>query len=381
MSKRRGIGKSEEFDVVFRGIKACKKIMQTTFDPELVIPEEVRVTEFTGDNSLSRKDLCQHPIPADSLIWKYWGRFDVMYFGSGVLGPIAGAWPQMGRGTAGSVLFNGDSSFRARAKIYKKRRQRSREYIYGSVYDPPEDAKKYGLKTRNMHKSVKGTLQDGTFHALNAETFYFAHVTFFYHHLMVVTERLHFDGDMPRAVKEQIFEESKEWYSIWGVDDGPQPDTYDDFERYLENVERNHLVRSQVTQLMLEQFMERRLAPRWWPTAMKKFVWPWLVGRRQVVVSSYPPHVRELFALEWTPEDEEMLRRFMDMYRRCYAVLERLLPVKCFYLPAAVRGFEREGIDPRNITLESARQALRDNRARRAPRENAPIEGAVAAGQ
>lgn len=138
-----------------------------------------------------------------------------------------------GAGDRGSVLFNGDSSFRARAKIYKKRRQRSREYIYGSVYDPPEDAKKYGLKTRNMHKSVKGTLQDGTFHALNAETFYFAHVTFFYHHLMVVTERLHFDGDMPRAVKEQIFEESKEWYSMWGVDDGPQPDTYDDFERYL----------------------------------------------------------------------------------------------------------------------------------------------------
>lgn len=76
MSKWRGIGKREEFDVVVRGIKAFKKIMQTTFDPELVIPEEVRVTEFTGDNSLSRKDLCQHPIPADSLIWKYWGRFD-----------------------------------------------------------------------------------------------------------------------------------------------------------------------------------------------------------------------------------------------------------------------------------------------------------------
>ncbi|SHY50567.1 Uncharacterised protein [Mycobacteroides abscessus subsp. abscessus] len=35
---------------------------------------------------------------------------------------------------------------------------------------------------------------------------------------------------------------------MWGVDDGPQPDTYDDFERYLENVERNHLVRSQVTE-------------------------------------------------------------------------------------------------------------------------------------
>ncbi|SKW53472.1 Uncharacterised protein [Mycobacteroides abscessus subsp. abscessus] len=55
--------------------------------------------------------------------------------------------------------------------------------------------------------------------------------------------------------------------------------------------------------------------------------------------------------------------------------------MRCFYLPTAVRGFEREGIDPRNITLESARQALRDNRARRAPSENAPIEGAVAAGQ
>ncbi|MUM16771.1 DUF2236 domain-containing protein [Mycobacterium sp. CBMA271] len=367
--------------MVVRGIKAFKKIMQTTFDPELVIPEEARVTEFTGDNSLSRKDLFQHPIPANSLIWKYWGRLDVMYFGSGVLNPIAGAWPQMGRATAGSVLFSGDSSFRARAKIYKQRRQRSRDYIYGSVYDAPEDAKKYGLKTRNMHKSVKGTLHDGTFHALNAETFYFAHVTFFYYLMTMVTERLYFDGSMPRAVKAQIFEESKEWYSMWGVDDSSQPDTFEDFERYLENIERNHLVSSQVTQVMLDQFMERRPAPRWWPPVMKKFVWPWLVARRQVVVNSYPPHVQELFNLEWTPEDDDILRRFMGMYRRFHAVLERLLPLKFFYLPIAVSGFEREGIDPRKITLESAQQALRENRARRAAREDAPIvetEGMVA---
>ncbi|BBX38621.1 oxygenase MpaB family protein [Mycobacterium simiae] len=357
-----------------RGIRALKKIMQTTFDPELVIPEDVRVTEFTGDNSLSRKELFQHPIPADSLIWKYWGRLDVIFFGSGVVGTIAGAWPQMAKATTNSVLFTGDSSFGARAKIYKVRRQRSREYIYGTVYDAPEEAKKYGLKTRNMHKSVKGELQDGTYHALNAETFYFAHVTFFYHLLIIITEQLYFGGSMPRAMKEQIFQESKEWYSMWGVDDSPQPDTYDDFERYLENIERNHLVNSQVTQVMLEQFMERRPAPRWWPAVMKKFVWPWVAARRQVVVNSFPQHVRELFNLEWTPEDEEMSRRFMHMYRRVYAIAERLLPLKFLYLPIAVAGFEREGIDPRNITLESAQQALRENRARRAARESTPAD-------
>jgi uncharacterized protein (DUF2236 family) len=125
---------------------------------------------------------------------------------------------------------------------------------------------------------------------------------------------------------------------------------------------------------MLEQFVELRLAPRWWPPVMKKFVWPWLAGRRQVVVNSYPPHVQKLFNLEWTPEDESISRRFMHMYPRLYAVVERLLPLKFLYIPTAVRGFEREGIDPRNITLESARQALRENRARRAaPRESAPI--------
>jgi uncharacterized protein (DUF2236 family) len=368
----------------FRAIKAVKKVTQTTFDPELVVPQEARVTEFTGDNSLSRKDLSQHPIPPGSLIWKYWGRLDVLFFGSGVVGTIAGGWPQMAQATSGSVLFTGDSSFGARAKIFKERRQRSREYIFGSVYDAPEDAKKYGLKTRNMHKSLKGKLHEGTYHALNAETFYFAHVTFFYHLLIVITEQLYFGGSMSRAMKEQIFEESKEWYSMWGVDDSPQPDTYDDFERYLENIERNHLVNSQVTQLMLGQFVERRLPPRWWPPVMKKFVWPWLVGQRQVVVNSFPPHVRELFNLDWTPEDEEMTRRFMGMYRRFYAVLERLLPLKFLYLPIAVKGFEREGVDPRKITLESAQEALRENRARRAARGNAPTDetsGVLASGQ
>ncbi|CDO89012.1 hypothetical protein BN973_03383 [Mycobacterium triplex] len=355
-----------------RGIRALKKIMQTTFDPELVIPQDTTVTEFTGDNSLSRKDLFQHPIPADSLIWKYWGRLDVIFFGSGVVGTIAGAWPQMAKATTNSVLFTGDSSFGARAKIYKERRQRSREYIYGAVYGAPEDAKKYGLKTRNMHKSVKGALHEGTYHALNAETFYFAHVTFFYHLLIIITEQLYFDGSMPRAMKEQLFEESKEWYSMWGVDDSPQPDTYDNFERYLENIEHNYLVNSQVTQVMLEQFLESRPAPRWWPAVMKKFVWPWWAARRNVVANSFPPHVRELFNLEWTSQDEEMTLRFMRMYRRLYAVLERLVPQKYLYLPIAVEGFEREGIDPRNITLESAQQALRENRARRAAQEDAP---------
>jgi uncharacterized protein (DUF2236 family) len=358
----------------FRAIRAVKKVTQTTFDPEMVVPRDAKVTERTGDNSLSRKDLCQHPIPPGSLIWKYWGRLDVLFFGSGVVGTIAGAWPQMAQGTSKSVLFTGDSSFSARAKIFKERRQRSREYIFGAVYDSPEEAKKYGLKTRNMHKSLKGKLHDGTFHALNAETFYFAHVTFFYHLLIVIVEQLYFDGSMPRAMKVQIFEESKEWYSLWGVDDSSQPDTYDEFERYLENIEHNHLVNSQVTQLMLGQFMERRPAPRWWPPVMKKFVWPWLVGQRQIVVNSFPPHVKELFNLEWTAEDEELTRRFMSMYRRLYAVLERLLPLKLLYLPVAASGFERERVNPRKITLESAQQALRESRARRAAREAMPTD-------
>ncbi|OKH76864.1 hypothetical protein EB73_01670 [Mycobacterium sp. SWH-M3] len=359
-----------------RGLKALKKIMQTTFDPKLVIPDEVKVTELTGDDSLARKDLCQHPIPPGSLIWKYWGRLDVAFLGSPVMGPIAGAWPQMGQATSGSVLFTGDSSFGARAKIYKERTRRSREYIYGAVYDAPEEAKKYGLKIRNMHKPVKGALHDGTYNALNAETFYFAHVTFFHYLLIVIIEQLYFEGSMPRAVKQQIFEESKEWYSLLGVDDRSQPDTYEDFERYLDNIERNRLVKSQVTQVMLEQFMEPRLAPRWWPTVMKKLVWPWWAARRQVVVNSYPPHVRELFGLEWTPEDEEISRRFMHMYRRFYAVVGRLLPLRFLYLPIAVSGFEREGVDPRKVTLESAQQALWESRARRAARESAPTDEA-----
>jgi uncharacterized protein (DUF2236 family) len=115
---------------------------------------------------------------------------------------------------------------------------------------------------------------------------------------------------------------------------------------------------------MLEQFMERRVAPRWWPPVMKKYVWPWLAARRQIVVNCYPAHVKDLFGLEWTPEDEDMSRRFMHMYRRLSAVVERFVPLRLLYLPIAARGFEREGIDPRAVTLESAQRTLRESRAR-----------------
>ena len=74
------------------------------------------------------------------------------------------------------------------------------------------------------------------------------------------------------------------------------------------------------------------------------------------------------------PEDEELTRRFLSMYRRLYAVLERLLPQKLRYLPVAASGFERERVNPRKITLESAQQALRESRSRRAAREAIPTD-------
>lgn len=71
-----------------------------------------------------------------------------------------------------------------------------------------------------------------------------------------------------------------------------------------------------------------------------------------------------------------MARGFMHMYRRFYAALERLVPLKFLNLPSAVEGFKREEVDPCNITLESAQRALRESRARRAARETTPTDGA-----
>ena len=69
----------------------------------------------------------------------------------------------------------------------------------------------------------------GRYHALDPDTYFWAHATF-------VEQVLYFADTfvkrLSRAEKEQIYLESKAWYRRYGVSGRPMPTDYAEFEKY-----------------------------------------------------------------------------------------------------------------------------------------------------
>lgn len=82
-------------------------------------------------------------------------------------------------------------------------------------------------------------MPDGSrYHALDPDVFYWAHATFWYGNVRLC-ER--FGPWLSEDQKRQLFEESKNWYAMYGVSMRPVPETYEDFLEYWDNMCRNVL--------------------------------------------------------------------------------------------------------------------------------------------
>ena len=109
------------------------------------------------------------PLGPDSLTWKYFG--DVRTGMLGVwIGAIQNMYPQLGAGVEDHSILLREPLQRVARSVYP---------IMGVVYDG-DRAAQTGAQIRNYHRTIKGVDADGRrYHALNPETFYWAHATFF----------------------------------------------------------------------------------------------------------------------------------------------------------------------------------------------------------
>ncbi|GAB17151.1 hypothetical protein GOEFS_020_00150 [Gordonia effusa NBRC 100432] len=365
-----------------------------TSDPDVLVNDEIvgknvyyagtRVPERAGDDSLRPKERAQYPVPPNSLLWKYMGDPFVQAATGQRTAIVENMWPQLGQGVSDHSVVVSSKDF----DVLTQRARSSQKTINGILFAPPEEARKYGIQVRNFHKSIKGDMPNGRkYHAINAETFYWAHVTFF-EGIFRASDLGVLEKPLSRAEREQIFEESKEWFSMFGVDDRAQPQTYDEFETYLDNVLHNELTDSKLAQYTVG--LGRRgadasklIPPKARPAA--RIIKPALGGLlRMITVGPLEQNLRDELKLEFGRADQLRYRLYVRSLRLTRIGLRRSgVALKYRLTPAAAAAFEREGLRPEDITLESAREALAAARARRAEATaqagaDAPVRVAVA---
>jgi uncharacterized protein (DUF2236 family) len=175
--------------------------------------------------------------------------------------------------------------------------------------------------------------------------FYWAHATFV-DQVIYTTDT--FIRRLSRAEKEQIFDEGKVWYSLYGVSDRGQPQTYDEFLTYWDE--------------MLDRFVPHKTVvygtgyirkgipgPRWIPApAWKILSAPLNAYTRLVLVGTLPPQMRDVCQLEWDAKKEKRFQRFAAVMRALNPLVNRL-PVWFVYTPWAAKAWRRAGVDPRRL--------------------------------
>ncbi|MGA9871569.1 MAG: oxygenase MpaB family protein, partial [Rhodococcus sp. (in: high G+C Gram-positive bacteria)] len=237
------------------------------------------------------------PLGPESLTWKYFGDWRGMLQGVWA-GSMQNMHPGLGAGVEEHSIFFDERWQRLYRSLYP---------IGGVVFDG-DRAEETALAVRGYHANIKGIDAQGRrYHALDPDTFYWAHATFF---MGTVLTADHFMGGVTEAEKRQLFDEHVQWYRLYGMSMKPVPDTWDDFQLYWKRMCSEVLEDNKATRDVLD--LSGLGAPpyaSWIPDAVwsilrlpisRGFVW--------LTVGLYDQPVRDLLGYEWTGLDETVFR-------------------------------------------------------------------------
>jgi uncharacterized protein (DUF2236 family) len=237
------------------------------------------------------------PLGPDSLTWKYFGDLRTGMMGIWI-GAIQNMYPELGAGVEEHSILLREPLQRVARSVYP---------IMGVVYDGGR-ASQTGEQIKQYHHTIKGVDASGRrYHALNPETFYWAHATFF---MLVIKVAEYFCGGLTEVEKRQLFEEHVQWYRMYGMSMRPVPKSWEDFQEYWQRVCRDEL---EINQATLDIFQIRIPKPKF--VLMPTPVWdqlfkPLVAGQRWIAAGLFEPSVREKAGMRWTPSDEVVLRLF-----------------------------------------------------------------------
>lgn len=145
------------------------------------------------------------------------------------IGAIQNMYPELGAAVEEHSILLREPLQRVARSVYP---------IMGVVYDG-DRAAQTGQQIKGYHRTIKGVDAEGRrYHALDPDTFYWAHATFF---MLIVKVAEYFCGGLTEAEKRQLFDEHVQWYRMYGMSMRPVPGSWDEFQEYWERVGREEL--------------------------------------------------------------------------------------------------------------------------------------------
>jgi uncharacterized protein (DUF2236 family) len=278
------------------------------------------------------------PLGPDSLTWKYFGDLRTGMMGVWI-GALQNMYPELRAGVEEHSILLREPLQRVTRSVYP---------IMGVVYDG-ERASRTGEQIRGYHTTIKGVDSGGRrYHALNPDTFYWAHATFL---MLVLKTAEYFCGGLTDAEKRQLFEEHVQWYRMYGMSMRPVPHTWEEFLEYWDRVCREELEINRATQ---DIFSMRIPKPRF--VLMPTPIWdqlfkPLVAGQRWIAAGLFDPVVREKAGMRWTPGDEVLLR----LFGRAIEVAFLMVPDEIRLHPRALAAYRRaEGREAADAPLPEA---------------------------
>ncbi len=237
------------------------------------------------------------PLGPDSLTWKYFGDWRALLI-SLWAGSMQNMHPQLGAGVEEHSRFFAERWQRLFRSLYP---------IGGVVYDGPR-AVRTARQVRGYHMTIKGIDRHGRpYHALDPETYFWAHATFIMISILVGE---HFGEPFTDAEKEQLYAEGIQWYRLYGVSMRPVPPDWKSFQEYFEHMCSHVLEVNKATRDVLTiDKLDRPPSLDWLPQPVWRLVRvPVARGFVWLTVGMYPEVVRRRLGYRWTARDERALR-------------------------------------------------------------------------
>jgi uncharacterized protein (DUF2236 family) len=240
-----------------------------------------------------------------SLLWRYAGDWRSALPG-GSTGLLQLMYPPLGTAVAEQSDFFGDPF----GRIY-----RSVPQIWATIFQPEDQAR--GRQIRDLHRNIKGTDAAGRrFHALDPETFWWAHATFTWNILRSV-ELFHPAGTLNVGQRERLYAETVTWYGRYGMSMRPVPADLVAFESAFERFCRERLEFTTPAQRSIEIARTEGIAARpLMPAALARAARPALRPLGELIaLGCLPSLVRDRFAISWTTANQRNFDRLAAAIR------------------------------------------------------------------